>query len=1011
VRQLSTAHFDALLHRLSGVTSRRTSVALGVWGEPGVGKTHLVHALLRELSCRSLSVHATAPDLTLLRMLPRPERLPVWAEQTLAKLERGGSVEAKPVTDLLAAWLAALAPFVLHIEDLHEASPPRAAMLRALASAVTRGRGGALIVTGRLEPEAPFEAQRLLPLTTADAAKLLEGAAGSRLPADALEWIAGRSRGNPLFTLEYFRHLTRLGHLWTDGYRWRWRAPQGDNLPVSVEAVIAHHLRASVVTSQARAALAARAVLPREASDLLWATVAALTPTELREARLELERGNVLRDGAFTHPLYRETARADLNRAQRRDLARRAVDALTREQPVEAARFITEAELPPDVERALLERAATQAQAMGDVASTATLLARSAAFDDEPVRTKRLLEASRVAREVNLALALELAQTAFAANPESLEARLLTAELLAALGRGDDAHGLLDSIPDDQGARYAELVFDAHVRVRHFSHDYAGVLELWADRASGSGEHPSAATTAMIARAMVQINRLEDAEALLASALSVSKLERLELAELLYIRAFVPNFAGQYAAAEVGFSAFLHTIDALGDGALRFREMRAGALQLRAYIRNVLGRPAQAAEDIRQALHFHAEVGDAGHYAQLQSELGLYLMESGEYAAAEDALLESRGVLEFIDNPIYLSMLERIEARFHLEDDAPHSSTLALKHARASLEQIERAGRPPAFTVGALFVNAWAEALHGDLETALLLAAQLENLGAQPGNRAGAAWVRGLVFDRLNDIDEARRWLLEAVTVGTPMRLGPTLQRMSLELDRLNRDEAAARERARLFQTNGALSALRIAGRYFPAAPNLLEPSPTSHLVRLEVLGAWRVVTGGVALTRQGKARELLDVLLETRIGGQSGRADLDLYDALYPDWVEPKAASALKQLVYRLRLTLGAHAIARVGNGYALGDAVRSDAEEFLRTADTKLWRAPFGVDLEVRSPSNLGDVLHHALRERARTLEGEDPTEAERIRAILLEMENIHFESHGLLIPEDAADGVRTP
>ncbi|WP_036219657.1 hypothetical protein, partial [Calidithermus chliarophilus] len=67
---------------------------------------------------------------------------------------------------------------------------------------------------------------------------LLQGQAGGALPPEACEWIYQRAQGNPLFTLEYFRHLGRLGHLWSDGHRWRWRAPEGEPMPTSVEALI-----------------------------------------------------------------------------------------------------------------------------------------------------------------------------------------------------------------------------------------------------------------------------------------------------------------------------------------------------------------------------------------------------------------------------------------------------------------------------------------------------------------------------------------------------------------------------------------------------------------------------------------------------------------------------------------------------------------------------------------------------------------------------------------------------
>lgn len=50
---------------LSAVLSKRGVQAVGLWGEPGVGKTHLAKALLQETPCRSFSLQAAAPEVGL----------------------------------------------------------------------------------------------------------------------------------------------------------------------------------------------------------------------------------------------------------------------------------------------------------------------------------------------------------------------------------------------------------------------------------------------------------------------------------------------------------------------------------------------------------------------------------------------------------------------------------------------------------------------------------------------------------------------------------------------------------------------------------------------------------------------------------------------------------------------------------------------------------------------------------------------------------------------------------
>jgi hypothetical protein len=304
------------------------------------------------------------------------------------------------------------------------------------------------------------------------------------------------------------------------------------------------------------------------------------------------------------------------------------------------------------------------------------------------------------------------------------------------------------------------------------------------------------------------------------------------------------------------------------------------------------------------------------------------------------------------------------------------------------MEQVERAGRPASYLAGAVFVLGWAEARHGSADTALRLAEELEGLsGAHSGSRAGAAWLRGLALERQGKLEDAKRALRASLEAGAPMRLGPTLERMALEADRLNGDIAAARARAETFRVHHALSAMRVAHRYFPDLERTPVTGDAKATVRLEVLGAMRITTLERSWHEGGrnKVREFLMTLLEARMSAQDGCRDLELFDRLYPDWPERKAASALKQLVYRLRTTLGPAAILRVGDGYALGNSVSTDAEDFQRSLETRLWRGAY--QSAIGMTSSVGDALHAGLRDRAHALQHTDPTEAARVGEILLE------------------------
>ena len=144
--------------RLTGLIAKRPGLVLAIWGEPGIGKTHTVKELLRETPCRNLSFHATTSPTDIARALPRPTKLPVWAERTLERVVKGEHVEIATLTDVIGAILSGLAPFVLHLEDLHETSPTQLEFVQALAKIVTRLKGVGLIVTSREQPPEGFEA-------------------------------------------------------------------------------------------------------------------------------------------------------------------------------------------------------------------------------------------------------------------------------------------------------------------------------------------------------------------------------------------------------------------------------------------------------------------------------------------------------------------------------------------------------------------------------------------------------------------------------------------------------------------------------------------------------------------------------------------------------------------------------------------------------------------------------------------------------------------------------------
>ncbi len=223
---------------LKPVLSKRRGIALSVWGEAGVGKSYTVQTLLRKLPCQSLSIHATTPYAAFTQRLPKAKKLASWAEQTLQRTQSNDFVETSSLIDALSANLAALAPFVLYLEDIHEVDSERIEFIKQLATTLQRNKGVGLLVSSRTEPPQPFTAIRRAGLSKVESDQLIEGELKATLLPEALDWIYSKALGNPLYTLEYLRFLTRQGNIWNDGKSWHWRIPENHFVPATVEALI-----------------------------------------------------------------------------------------------------------------------------------------------------------------------------------------------------------------------------------------------------------------------------------------------------------------------------------------------------------------------------------------------------------------------------------------------------------------------------------------------------------------------------------------------------------------------------------------------------------------------------------------------------------------------------------------------------------------------------------------------------------------------------------------------------
>jgi DNA-binding SARP family transcriptional activator len=528
-----------------------------------------------------------------------------------------------------------------------------------------------------------------------------------------------------------------------------------------------------------------------------------------------------------------------------------------------------------------------------------------------------------------------------------------------------------------------------------------------------NAERPNLPVVA-VARAFALLRRAREAYEVLTEAMDRSDLTKLELMELLFVRCFIPHFEGNLIESEQRLNAFLETIESLDASSARMAALRCEGYSLRALAHNGLDQPQAALEDEIKALEYPVAMGMGSQYAEQQNYLALFLLETGEHQRAEEIIFEIRPTLERNGNAIPLSMLERFAARLYLEWDVPHGGALALRHAQAALRLMDSAGRNAAYLGGALIASAWAEALHGQPEEALRLIDQLAEYTYSTKNPhyvGIVAWLRGLSFERLERIPEAIASLQEAASSPVVLHVGPSHQRICLDLDRITGNANSARTRLEYFRMRGMGNAEKVALRYFPELAET--PSETTPIsIRLEVLGPM-AINGKVISGRSKKGKELLAMLLEARLNKRNEINDLELLDTLYPDLDEESAGSALRQLVYRLRLSIGTEVIVRTGNGYTLGE-VQTDVEAFLNSASlnsasTQLWRGPFLSDLEDSWAASVRSTITQALRKSVQEQIEANPTEALRLARILLEAEPYDLQALelGLRAAQAAEDG----
>ncbi len=249
------AEMKRLTQRFDEVSEGKGSRSLAVTGAPGMGKSHLVHELLRTAAQKQATVvigrcvaagrqvafsvfqdvmrdllglpdgagrEATSQrlerivqELNLATSIPQVLK-PFYAGARGVAVEQVAGI-ASAFRDLLGA-MALSKPLLLVIEDLHWADEPSRAVIGALVDTMRRERI-LVVLTARTDVDAQWLSQRRqteeVRLAPMDDAAILRIAMDRlqlpQLSRELADYLRGRARGNPYYLLETIRSINEKG--------------------------------------------------------------------------------------------------------------------------------------------------------------------------------------------------------------------------------------------------------------------------------------------------------------------------------------------------------------------------------------------------------------------------------------------------------------------------------------------------------------------------------------------------------------------------------------------------------------------------------------------------------------------------------------------------------------------------------------------------------------------------------------------------------------------------------
>ena len=987
-KQLAT-EAGRLFERLNGIASGFRSAAIAVVADAGMGKTHTVKQVLSAIPCTRVLIPISEPWHWLHTRLPATTKpLPVWAEQVFKQLKEQQNLSEKSVAQAVLTYLTALSPVLVHLEDAHEASPAQLALWVTVAQMLGKSKGIGLIITSRLPLSAAFQEFSLQALDQKAATALLNNTAVYPLPADAITWIYQRSLGNPLFTLEFFQHALRQGFLWQVQKQWFWQEPiQTQTIPKDLEAIIIERLEhiseATSSPNSLQKILLTLAFLPE--LPVLRDTIFETWTTEEQDVyNLELIGTGIWINNGFVHPLYPEVLRSKIWIPERISVARALIAPTLVYAPELMDRLVMAACLEPEEAFEVWQQVVGIAKAKGNNLLAGRAMAQ--AMEQAPAEQKAQLASSAGAllKTYDRHEWFRLCEIAFQLEPQNqlyVRHRVLT---LTHVLRYNEADELLNN--SVHLATRDALWLAAALQVQTLRGDYAKVLQIWLEHADLQKDVNPAIIWA-VAWAYIQLSEFKSANTLIDQTLE-QPVDLITQLQLKNVKGLGYRTAGNLIES---LTVYTEALQGLTPEQIESRlvDPQIGLLTFnRGLVLQDLSRKHEATTDIRAALALLTKMGNTTDLPLHQAGLAASILYDKQFEEAERLLLEARELLKNTNDWRSLRSVELQLSHQYMEWRPPLAEILVVKHARAALAYLRRIGGAPEVAKDLISI-AWAEAVYGQANVALELIEEQIQIATQLDLAVPLArgnWIKARARFSLGFKAQAQTEMLKALEQLQELETPVTFERWGLEYDYLFELEKSAKARIQRLEQIGdeALLALHVAKNFFPQLFDLPKQTTQTSLAKLEVLGEMRYATQTIS-KRLKKARELLALLLEARLMGRVVVTQLEMIDALYPEENEEAASSAIRQLIYRLRKSLGSEIVQHTTLGYCLG--VRTDAEDFLETLDTTIWRGVYLEDEICLNPS-VQEALSEALTRAITQNLPVNPIEATRASRILLNM-----------------------